>query len=166
MEQRLATMKINLYDRVAQAFILYYESLLGYPEHLFIAIGMLANTSEELLRKGEKFAAEQVREIRIDMGLNTATIDDIPDSFIKVELDVAPIIRKECSECCIKHLAQAYVCHSNNKPSFVIGHLLEAYAESPDNETAREFILEVLESKENITGIPAICEYINTLEEK
>ena len=58
---------------IAQAIILLQESLLGYPEHKWLAVGHLAEASEECL--GEFPAVAQL--IRLDR--LAITDDDAPD---------------------------------------------------------------------------------------
>lgn len=51
---------------VGKAIVLLCESQLGYPEHLYIALGNLSEAEDEVLIKYPKLA-EKIRDIRLDI---------------------------------------------------------------------------------------------------
>jgi len=51
---------------VGKAIVLISESQLGYPEHLYIALGNLSEAEDEILQK-YPYLAEKIRNIRLQI---------------------------------------------------------------------------------------------------
>lgn len=72
---------------IAQAVVLLSESLLGYPEHKWLAIGHLAEASEECLEEFPEIA-QAIRQARLEL-----MEDVIPDLMMYLRDDFAIILQ-------------------------------------------------------------------------
>lgn len=148
--------------------ILLSESLMGYPYHKFLAIGLLNAISDEIVTMNAKLAND-IRDIRIKLSdESTETVLSALREFIAyltetIELPIKFGSRESCYDCCIKHLTTAQRLFYTGNSDKAIANLIEAFNEAPDSKEdyIKISIANMISDLDNARlNIPALVEYV------
>lgn len=165
MRNNMISVKVYLYV----VDILLSESLMGYPEHKFLAIGLLNTISDMVVTTNAKLAND-IRDIRIKLSdepvesVLTVLRDFINHLTSHPEIPLKFMHRESCYDCCIKHLTTAQVLLSAGNTDKALANLLEAFNEAPDSKedyiklSIANMIGDLDHTKSNI---PALVEYVD-----
>jgi hypothetical protein len=80
---------------ISQAFVLQIESEMGYPDHILLAIGHLAEASEEC-RGASQELADEIRQYRLVLMADPSSEIPYYELYNKVK---QLIVQKGCGDC-------------------------------------------------------------------